>query len=173
MIGADELEDTRPDLEALLSEVLTSVFAEEAYPTVDMPPAADRVCTRLSVADESDGTHLGVQLRVGPVLARLLAWRMFSAGNPTTEDLLDAVGELGNIAAGNVKALLFRSARLSLPASTLGGDPAAGLPDPPEAVSVCATVLGEVVELVLLPGAPAHGLTWPPTTDDEVLETRA
>ena len=173
MIGAEELDEARPDLEALLCEVLTSVFAEEAYPTVDLPPAADRVCTRLSVADESDATHLGVHVRVGPVLARLLAWRMFSAGNPTAEDLLDAVGELGNIAAGNVKALLFRSARLSLPASSLGGDPAAGPADPQEAVSVRSTVLGEVVELVLLPGAPPDGLTWPPTTDDEVLETRA
>jgi hypothetical protein len=189
MITHDELEFARPDLEALLLEVLTSVFTEEAY-TDDSPlPAGDRVTARLSILEEAEGFHLGVEIHTGGVLARLLAWRMFGADDPREPDLLDAVGELGNIAAGNVKSLLFHAARLSLPGARLDGapahappaGPAARIPADPAAdpadgrtapVTVGAAVLGQVVRLVLTPGADPDGLTWPPTTDDELLETQ-
>lgn len=184
MITHDELEFARPDLEALLLEVLTSVFTEEAYPDDSPLPDGDLVTARLSILEEDGGSHLGVEIRTGGVLARLLAWRMFGADDPREPDLLDAVGELGNIAAGNVKSLLFHAARLSLPGARLDGAPG---PTPPESaggptgdaadgraapVTVGAAVLGQVVRLTLIPGADPDGLTWPPTTDDELLETQ-
>lgn len=185
MITHDELEFARPDLEALLLEVLTSVFTEEAYPDDGPLPDGDLVTARLSILEEADGFHLGVEIHTGGVLARLLAWRMFGADDPREPDLLDAVGELGNIAAGNVKSLLFHAARLSLPGARLDGAPAhappAPLPADPAAdpgdgrvapVTVGAAVLGQVVRLVLTPGADPEGLTWPPITDDELLETQ-
>lgn len=186
MITHDELEFAHPDLEALLLEVLTSVFTEEAYPD-DSPLAdGDLVTARLSILEEGDGSHLGVEVRTGGVLARLLAWRMFGADDPREPDLLDAVGELGNIAAGNVKSLLFHAARLSLPGARLDTGPAAAAPvadpaadpavDPAGGraapVTVGAAVLGQVVQLTLIPGAQPDGLTWPPITDDELLETQ-
>lgn len=177
MITHDELEFARPDLEALLLEVLTSVFTEEAYPDDSPLPDGDLVTARLSILEEAGDSHLGVEIRTGGVLARLLAWRMFGADDPREPDLLDAVGELGNIAAGNVKSLLFHAARLSLPGARLAGVLAN---DPPGApadgrfapVTVGAAVLGQVVRLTLTPGADPDGLTWPPTTDDELLETQ-
>ena len=39
-------------------------------------------------------------------------------------------------------------------------------------MTVGAAVLGQVVRLTLTPGADPDGLTWPPTTDDELLETQ-
>jgi len=189
MITHDELEFARPDLEALLLEVLTSVFTEEAYPDDSPLPDGDLVTARLSILEEGGASHLGVEIRTGGVLARLLAWRMFGADDPREPDLLDAVGELGNIAAGNVKSLLFHAGRLSLPGARLDGaaahappaGPAAELPPDPAAdpggdrhapVTVGAAVLGQVVRLTLTPGADPDGLTWPPTTDDELLETQ-
>ena len=53
------------------------------------------------------GADLGVQVRVSSVLGQRLAARMFACEEPGRDDLLDAVGELGNIAGGNVKSLLF------------------------------------------------------------------
>ncbi len=179
MITPEELHDAREDLAGMLTEVLTSVFAEEA--TVDVAPLPDgrHATARLAVLDELDGSHLGVEVRTGAALARVLAWRMFTAGEPTREDLLDAVGELGNIAAGNVKSLLFSSARLSLPLpavtddeqpSSAEGGPGDGAA-PPGAVTITATVLGQVVELVLDPDPDLDGLHWPPTGATSTLPT--
>ena len=169
MITVDELEAARPDLEDLLTEVLTSVFGEQAHPVDDELPDGDQASARLAVADQADGGHLGVRVRTGAVLSRLLASRMFSAGDPGPDDLLDAVGELGNIAAGNVKSLFFASARLSLPDPALGASHAgtAGAGAPEGSTTVRAAVLGQVVELALTPGAPPDGLTWPPPTSDD------
>jgi hypothetical protein len=172
MIPTEELEEAREDLEAMLAEVLASVFGEEALPTGAPPAAGACAVAHLAVLDESDGSTLAVRLRCGASLARVLARRMFGPGATGELDVLDAVGELGNIAAGNVKALLFLSARLSLPAPELVQDPAPDDgPDAP-AVRVAAVVLDEVVELTLLPGSLPDGLTWPPTLHDEVLETQ-
>jgi hypothetical protein len=168
MITTDELEAARPDLEDLLAEVLTSVFGEQAHPVDDDLPDGGHAVARLAVADEADGGHLGVRVRTGPVLSRLLASRMFSAGDPSQDDLLDAVGELGNIAAGNVKSLFFASARLSLPDPALDAGPAVDR----GSTTVRASVLGQVVELALTPGAPVDGLTWPPTASDDLPHAR-
>src|SRR5207302_719034 len=110
----------------------------------------------VAVRDDRAGTDLGVHVRVSPVLARLLAARMFACDEPVSEDLLDAVGELGNIAGGNVKSLLFSSdstARLSLPSAVLGGlaTPPPALGDGPAPAMIRALVLGEPVELTLVP----------------------
>jgi hypothetical protein len=166
----DELEDVRPDLETLLTDVLYSVVGEEAYPTDDSLPHGPVASSRLAAHDELTDTYLGMRIRVGAVLARLLASRMMAVGDPSPEDLLDAVGELGNIIGGNVKTLMFHTARLSLPVADLadqGVDPDPELP----AVLVRAQVFGQVAELALTPGAPIDGLFWPPSVVDDVMES--
>ena len=175
-----DVDEVREDLETLLGDVLRSVFEEEPEPLpegVDGPPAApdDRpAASLLAIADDAADARLGVRVRVTGRLAHLLAARMFGTEEPERDDLLDAVGELGNIAGGNVKSLLFGSAgaRLSLPSAGLG-DAAAevstteGAPAP---TTVRAVVLGDVAELTLIPQLEGDDLVWPPVLRSEVLE---
>lgn len=171
MTTVDELEDVRQDLETLLTDVLYSVVGEEAYPTDDPLPGGPLATSRLAAHDELEDSYLGMQIRVGAVLARLLASRMMAVGNPLPEDLLDAVGELGNIIGGNVKTLMFHTARLSLPVADLtdagGSDPGAAA----SGMTVRAQVFGQVAELSLVPDAPVDGLFWPPSVVDDVMES--
>ncbi len=168
----DSLEKEREDLEALVSDVVANVFGEEAEAVMTAAEADgvddDGVAALLAIHDESDDTYLGVQVRVSPTLARLLAARMLACDEPTPEDLLDAVGELGNIVGGNVKSLLFNSARLSLPSASL--DDVALPPARADAAGptvICADVLGEPLELALVPHVDGDGLLWPPTAGSE------
>jgi hypothetical protein len=176
-----ELEESREDLEVLFGEVLRSVFEEEAETLpegVDAPPEASPAgkpaVSLLAIAD-TDGARLGVRVAVTGRLAQLLASRMFASEEPENEDLLDAVGELGNIAGGNVKALLFGSsgtARLSLPSAAVGGAVAPLPPrdDAPAPTTVRALVLGDVAELTLIPHMEGDDLVWWPVLRPEVLE---
>lgn len=169
MTTIDDLEDAQQDLESLLTDVLYSVLGEEAYPSLDALPAGPVATSWLAAHDELEDTFLGIEVRVGAVLARLLASRMMAAGDPSPDDLIDTVGELGNIIGGNVKTLLFHTARLSLPVAEL-----AATPDDRPGASVCvrASVFGQVAELQLIPDAPVDGLYWPPSVVvDEAVES--
>jgi chemotaxis protein CheX len=175
-----ELGEVREDLETLLCDVLRAVFEEEAEPLpegVDGPPdGADRpAVSLLAIVDDADGARLGVRVQVSGRLAQVLAARMFGTDEPEGEDLLDAVGELGNIAGGNVKALLFGScgtARLSLPSAAVGRavTPVSVPEGAPAPATVRALVLGDVAELTLLPQLAGDDLVWPPVVRPEVLE---
>jgi hypothetical protein len=171
MSRIDELEDARQDLESLLLDVLDSTLGEEAFTTDEPLPSGPLATSRLSIHDEVQDTYLGIEVRVGAVLARLLASKMMAAGDPSPDDLLDAVGELGNIVGGNVKTLLYHTARLSLPMADLNSRTGLGDPDDPSTtMRVAASVFGQTAQMVLTPGAPADGLYWPPSQDDEALE---
>jgi Chemotaxis phosphatase CheX len=176
-----DLEEVRPDLETLLGDVLRSVLEEESEVLpegVDLPPSDDEsppAVALLAIADDADGSRLGVRVVVPGRLAHTLAARMFGTDEPETADLLDAVGELGNIAGGNVKALLFGaagSARLSLPSAVLGAvvAPTAVPAEAPAPMSVRAFVLDDVAELTLIPQMSGEDLMWPPVVRSEVLE---
>jgi hypothetical protein len=172
------LEREFEDLGALFADVLVSVLGEEAevVGTDSEPDAAGvrGVTALLAIHDESDDTYLGVHVRVSSELARRLAGRMLACAEPTREDLLDAVGEFGNITGGNLKTLLFTAARLSLPSATLDE---VGLPPAREGSAaptvLRALVLGELAELALVPHVEAGGLAWPPSLESEVLEAQA
>jgi hypothetical protein len=166
------LQREREDLEGLFADVIVAVLGDEAedVATGTTPDAglADAATALLAIHDERDDTYLGVHVRVSTVLARRLASRMMASEEPTREDLLDAVGEFGNIAAGHVKSLLFTSARLSLPSAALEDS---GLPPAREGSAeptlIRARVLGEVAELALVPHVDGDGLLWPPSAASE------
>jgi hypothetical protein len=166
------------DLESLFADVLASVLGEEAQVTCTgtEPDAvdADGAAALLAIHDESDDTYLGVQVRVSAELATRLAGRILACAEPGREDLLEAVGEFGSIAAGKVKALLYPGARLSLPSPTLD---AAGLPPAEEGSEtptvLRARVLGEVAELALVPHVEAGGLAWAAPLQSQVLGAQA
>lgn len=154
----DEFEAAREDLEALLLEVLGTVTGEEPMPVWDTELAPGTVVlSRLAIHDEEDDSFTMVSVRTSPVAARVLASQMLLTGDPGPEDLLDAIGELGNIAGGNVKSLLRHSCRLSLPTAEIvenRGDPGKG-------VTVRAAVVGEIVELTVEEAGDVAGLYWP------------
>ena len=158
MSAIQEFERARDDLEALLIELLTSMFPEEVIPAWGELPAGPLATARLEIHDEVDDSYTVVEVRVGTVMARVLTSRMMSIADPGPEDLLDAIGELGNIAGGNVKSLLRHSCRLSLPAAEISDGPVEVHPD---AVTVRAGVLGQVVELSIRAAEESDGAFWP------------
>jgi Chemotaxis phosphatase CheX len=148
--------------------MVASVLAEDAAPVWDDLPAGPQSTARLAIHDELDGHYLGVVVRLGLSLARVVASRMMSVADPTGDDVLDAVGELGNIAGGNVKSLLCQHARLSLPAAEMTEGEIDGVTD---GVRVRAVVLGQVIELAVSPTITSDGLLWPPYETSDTAET--
>jgi len=158
----DEFEEAREDLEALLIEVLGAVSGEEAMPVWDetLPPGPV-VSARLAIHDEVDDSFTMVGIRTSSIVARVLASRMLLTADPGPEDLIDAMGELGNIAGGNVKSLLRHSCRLSLPTAEVTENP--GPEHEFSGVTVRASLLGQVVELSVDVAEDVAGLYWPGT----------
>jgi hypothetical protein len=160
-----ELEDARGDLEDILVEILGTVFAEEAFP-VEPQDVADQAgdpaaVSRLEIHDPGDDTYTVVEVRLGLEAARALAFRMLQLVDPGQDDLLDAVGELGNIAAGNVKSLLRQTTRLSLPSARLERSDS---DDQVSMVKVAAMVQGHLVQLGVIPADKSDGALWPGTS---------
>lgn len=64
-----------------------------------------------------------VVLRCSEAMAGLLAAAMFDGpGPPEPDEVVDAMGEITNIMAGNIKALLPQPCRITLPIVALGSD---------------------------------------------------
>ena len=63
-----------------------------------------------------------VTLQCSKSLATRLAGELFRGEAPTPADVLDSVGELTNMLAGNIKALLADPSHISLPAVAFGAD---------------------------------------------------
>ena len=142
---------------------LGAVAGEEAMPVWDetLPPGPV-VSSRLAIHDEEDDSYTMVSVRTSSIVARVLASRMLLTPDPGPDDLLDAVGELGNIAGGNVKSLLRHSCRLSLPTAEVSER--AGDATEHGGVTVRAQVLGQVVELTVDVATDVSGLYWPGAT---------
>lgn len=159
-----QIEDARPDLEDILVEVLGLVFVDEAY-AVDPVHAgvADDdqpvALAKLEIHDPQDRTFTVVEVRLGHAAAVALTRSMLELPEPEDADLLDAVGELGNIAAGNVKSLLGTTARLSLPFAEV----VPVLPELAEhtGVTVAAIVAGHSVQLAVFAADTSTGALWP------------
>ena len=156
------------DLDRLLVDVLTSVLSARATPCRDEFGAGPQVKARLAIHDRADDGYLGVTIRLGLPLARVLAGRMMSVPDPSGEDVQDAVNELVNIVGGNVKSLFCPHARLSLPSSEpleAGGVAVQG-------IVIGAVVLDQWVGLTLSPEVQALGLLWPPEHAPEGVDAR-
>jgi hypothetical protein len=170
MTSFDELAAAQEELDAIIIDVLGSVLEEEAAPAYHELPDGQLAWARLGIHDSADDTFAVAEVRVPIALARVLAGRMMYVADPDEDDVLDAVAELGNIVAGNVKSLVCHDARLSLPTASIGAhlESLSGA-----AVRVRAVVLGHLVELAVTPGAPIEGLDWPPTAADDELERQS
>jgi chemotaxis protein methyltransferase CheR len=108
------------ELDAIVIDVLGSILDEEAAPAYNELPDGQLAWARLAIHDAADDSFAVTEVRVGIALARVLAGRMMYVADPVDEDVFDAVAELGNICAGNVKSLVCHDARLSLPTAGIG-----------------------------------------------------
>lgn len=167
----DEFEEAREDLEALLVECLATVLHEEAGLAwgAELPPEPT-FSARLAIQDPEDGAYTGVVVSTSATVGRLFAARMMAVAEPSTDDMLDAICELGNIIGGNVKSLLRNACRLSLPTAEVTELPVSRGAGP--GVTVQAMVLGQLVELTVGGDAEPEGLCWPGSSSEEILETQ-
>jgi chemotaxis protein CheX len=95
-----------------------------------------------------------VMLRCPMSLACTLAEQMFRAGSaPSLDDVRDALGELTNVIAGNVKALLPGPSQLSLPAVAVGSDYDLEVVDAGDVTTVSFTCDGQPLMVILFEGA--------------------
>lgn len=106
-LGLHELQQITLDV----WETFLGIRPEEVPPT---PLGPGTLAARVRIMGAWEGT---VVLRMPPALARQVGETMFdkAAGTLSDEELRDAVGEIGNMVAGNLKGLLADEARLSLP----------------------------------------------------------
>ena len=173
MSAIDEFEEAREDLEALLIEVLGSVFSEEAMPVWDdaLPPGPPSP-RQLAIHDEVDDSYTMVEVRTSAIVARVLASRMLLTADPGA----------GRPARRGRRARQHRRREREVPAAPLvPALPAAGGDDrddadgarPSDGVTVRAAVLGQVVELTVHLAGDIEGLYWPGSASEEVLETPA
>lgn len=103
-------------------EICTSVLALEVTELPgDVPEGTAAYAGCVHLTTEPLGT---VVFECDEAMGRLMASRMFGTSDEALRDadVCDAIGELANMAAGNLKAALPRPVRLSLPTVTTGVD---------------------------------------------------
>lgn len=111
-MGLQLLDD---DLAGLSEAIWTSIVGPPALPSAGPAPAGLRSVTAcVHISGSWDGT---VSVTLPWALAEEVAASMFDVGAAelSTDDVLDAVGELANIAGGNVKGMVDGPSELSLP----------------------------------------------------------
>jgi chemotaxis protein CheX len=104
-----------------------------------------------------DGAWEGaVMLQCPQALASRLTSVLFQAdGTPATDDVRDAMGELTNMLAGNVKALLPEPSRISLPTVAFGADYELSVVGTRAVATVSFTCEGSPLTVTLLERVPA------------------
>jgi chemotaxis protein CheX len=102
------------DVHMLVGEVWASFLGSEIYPGSAAPEQLNEVISSVSIAGAWTG-HL--VLGLAGTGAAAVAQAMFGIENDQVshEELADAVGELGNVIAGNIKSMLPEPSTLSLP----------------------------------------------------------
>lgn len=112
-----EVDDDIREIAVSIWETLFSVALERG---AEGERAADPVVTGCVHIDGA--WHGAVMLHCGVELAGLLAGELFRTPTPTPDEVRDTIGELTNMLAGNIKALLPEPSRISLPAVAFGAD---------------------------------------------------
>lgn len=159
-----DLEGLSADLESILADVLSSILSEEVLPTFDEAPPGEQAISRLAVHDLDADSYLEIEVLIPMPLARQLTARMLSVAAPSADDVVDAVAELGNIAGGNVKTVLFGRSRLSLPLPRFERSEGESARHP-EGLIVRAAVGGHIAEMAVFPVTASIDLEWPPHDD--------
>lgn len=111
------LDDDIREIAASIWETLFTSPLEGAVPDGALDEPVVTGCVHI------DGSwHGAVMLQYGEALGRVLAGELFRSEAPTPEEVLDTIGELTNMLAGNIKALLPQPSGISLPTVAVGAD---------------------------------------------------
>lgn len=105
------------DLAGLAGAIWTSILGHDADPSSVTTDELHEQRTVTACVHISGGWHGSVSIVLPSGLAEQVAATMFdvAAVELTAAEVLDAVGELANIAGGNVKGLIEAECELSLP----------------------------------------------------------
>jgi chemotaxis protein CheX len=112
---------TDEDINTIVTEIWSSMLGMEAGPNGHNVP--DPEAFRVSASVQITGAWNGaVEMQFTTALAKHLAEAMLGipAEETTDEDVADVVGELANMAGGNLKTLTEGACALSLPSVTEG-----------------------------------------------------
>jgi chemotaxis protein CheX len=128
-------------VDSIVSTVWESLFGEPTVPTAAVPVAEEALLARVGIHGGWTGS---VVVSCGPEVASGLTRELLAlpAGSvPNRAEVHDALGEIANIVAGNVKSLLPSHAELGLPEVADGASrSAAGHPDGTVAATYLATL---------------------------------
>lgn len=91
-----------------------------------------------------------VLVRCPQSLAQQLTSLMFGDDNPGQSDIRDAIGELANMTAGNIKAVLPHPSRIGLPVVAFGQDYHLQVLGTETAGTVTYECLGELMSMTLV-----------------------
>jgi CheY-specific phosphatase CheX len=118
-------------MERDITDIASAIWSTMIEPAGSVTRTDDLVGpTPVNCAVHIGGVWRGAVLfRCGESTATDLTRALLGAdGEPTADDVRDAVGELTNMLAGNIKALLPGPSTLSLPAVALGANNSFGVP---------------------------------------------
>lgn len=108
------------DIREITRSIWETLFTAPLASSVAVEELSDPVVTGcVHIVGAWDGAVL---LQCGEELAMRLAAELFRSPVPSADDVRDTVGELTNMLAGNIKAVLPEPARISLPTVSFGSD---------------------------------------------------
>lgn len=142
---------TYTDLAQISQEIWAAIVGIELRPTIGEQAHAEgaRVVTgAVQITGDWSGA---TTIQVSEDHARQLAATMFmmDLDEVTEEEMTDTVGELANMAGGNVKSTLEGSCQLSLPAVTVGRDYRVSVPGSGIKERIALEADGELVVVTL------------------------
>ena len=113
--------DVRSDINEIAQSIWETLFS---FPLESADVSLPDDVTLMTGCVQIEGAWNGaVTLQCTQELATALAGELFGPDATTTADeVRDTIGELTNMLAGNIKALLTEPSRISLPAVAFGGD---------------------------------------------------
>lgn len=108
------------DIQSVVVAIFATVFGEELWEA--RPLTVDESCVTGIVAF-TGACEGALVLRCESSLARWIAQAMFATEHPPQpNEVADAIGEMANIAAGNIRAVLPQPCQIGLPVVALGAD---------------------------------------------------
>jgi chemotaxis protein CheX len=147
---------TDADMEGITRTIWHTLFELPLETSEACPDDGDPTVTSVV---HIDGAWRGaVTLRCPVALAAMLTSSMFqSEAEPEPDDVRDAIGELANMTAGNVKALLPETCTISLPAVAFGSDYELSVLNTTPIAAAAFTCRGHPLVVTLLHRFPGNG----------------
>jgi CheY-specific phosphatase CheX len=139
------------DLLAIAEEICFTLFEDEAPPPVGRDDAGEQSRTMTAIVDIQGDWNGSVSVRCRRPTADRIAAVMFDcpAEELSRDDVIDALGEFANMAAGSVKGMLEGDKKLGLPTVTEGVDYIMVVPHTIELLGVEYPLADDMVRLAV------------------------